>query len=104
MAQMQERNFHLLMTGLLLTALFVDPAMESILEQWSPPKLGSLPIVVGFVWLARYSVWKAHCAERDNRRLREQIVQLELRVAERIEAVERQISDRRMRRGGSEER
>lgn len=99
---MQERNFHLLMGGLLVTALVIDPAMSSILTNWSPPELGIFPIVIGFLWLARYAVWKNQCAERDARQVRNQILDTERRLSDRIESLARLLSDRRLRRGSDD--
>ncbi|MCA8942303.1 MAG: hypothetical protein KDB80_07050 [Planctomycetes bacterium] len=99
MVAMQERNFHLLMLGLLLTALCVDPVMSKLLDNWSPPEIGIFPIVVVFLWIARYAVWKSHCAERDTRRVREQVLETERRLSAQIESLARQLGDRRMRKG-----
>ena len=99
MKTIQERNFHLLMAGLFVTTLLVDPAMRSILESWRPPEIGFLTIIVGLVWIGRYTAWRSDVGEQQARKLRERLSAVERRAEEQHAQIEQILRSRKPRNG-----
>ncbi len=95
MHTIQERNFHLLMGGLFLSSLVLDPAMRSIMPEWKPPAVGFVTLAVGLVWIGRYTWWRTGAHDREVKRLRERLDALEDRL-ERVEETQRADRARRL--------
>ena len=83
MKSIEERNFHLLMGGLFMTSILLDPAIASVLDSWNPPDVTFVTLAVGLVWVGRYAAWRSSRADATIRELRERVDRLERAEVER---------------------
>lgn len=95
MQAIQERNFHLLMGGVFLTSLVLDPALRSVMPAWHPPEVSFVTLVVGLVWLGRYFAWQTSNNSRRIKALRDRVDELEARLeaADSERSIPRRISN-----------
>jgi hypothetical protein len=81
MRSLKERNFHLLMAGLLLTSCFLDPAVRSVVPDWNPPRVGMVTLALALVWLGRWLAWRGDRLDDQIRVLKDRAERLERKTA-----------------------
>lgn len=92
MRALQEPQFHLLMTVLVIASLLLDQEAGKLLPQWSMPKVGLVTFTLGLCWVALFA---AHRIANLHKRIEVLRDQLE-RTVSRTDALE---DDARQRRG-----
>ncbi len=85
MVTVGERNFHLLMAGLLLASTVLDSAMRRLLPAWNPPQVGFVTLALGLVWIALFAAYRIRRLDEALRVAEARIERLERREAERID-------------------
>ena len=69
MIEIQERSFHWIMGALFLGSAFLDQGMRSLVSSWNPPEASMITLVVGLIWVGRFSAWRlAKASERQDQR------------------------------------
>lgn len=91
MRSQNDLAFHLRMAALLVLSMFLEHLAATHLPNWSSPRIGVIPFVLGLLWVGLFA-WQLGNAQQD--RLRRAEHQLE-QLAARTEALE---AERRARR------
>ncbi|MCC6670011.1 MAG: hypothetical protein IT458_03055 [Planctomycetes bacterium] len=86
-----ERNFHLLMAGLVFVSTVLDDAVRDALSFWKPPPVSLVTLTLGLVWVGLHAARRSAEAQE---RLRD--VEGRLDAAERrAAALEEEVRARR---------
>ena len=81
MIEIQERSFHWIMGALFLSSAFLDQGMRSLVSSWNPPEASMITLVVGLIWVGRFSAWRLAKASERERVLLDRIERLEARTS-----------------------